>query len=117
MSADGSSQRRISFGGGRYASPTWSPAGNLIAFTKIAGPFRIGVMNASGGGERILTDGWQDEGPSWAPNGQFVMFHRTPRGRGRGSALRRSGQRRHRAHHADPGRRVRPQLVAIEQLI
>jgi TolB protein len=82
MGSDGSQQRRISFGGGRYASPTWSPAGNLIAFTKIAGPFRIGVMNAGGGGERILTDGWQDEGPSWAPNGQFVMFHRTPQGAG-----------------------------------
>jgi TolB protein len=82
MSADGGGQRRISFGGGRYASPVWSPTGNMIAFTKIAGPFRIGVMNAGGGGERILTDGWQDEGPSWAPNGQFVMFHRTAQGAG-----------------------------------
>jgi TolB protein len=82
MGADGSNQRRISFGGGRYASPVWGPTGNLIAFTKIAGPFRVGVMNAGGGGERILTDGWQDEQPSWAPNGQFVMFHRTPQGAG-----------------------------------
>jgi len=40
------------------------------------------VMQAGGGGEKILTDGWQDEGPSWAPNGQFVMFHRTPQGAG-----------------------------------
>ena len=82
MNSDGSSQRRISFGGGRYASPSWSPRGDLIAFTKIAGPFRIGIMSAAGGGEKILTDGWQDEGPSWAPNGQFVMFHRTPQGAG-----------------------------------
>ena len=82
MNSDGSNQRRISFGGGRYASPSWSPTGDMIAFTKIAGPFRIGVMRAAGGGERILTDGWQDEGPSWAPNGQFVMFHRTPQGAG-----------------------------------
>jgi TolB protein len=82
MSREGTGQRRISFGGGRYASPVWSPLGNLIAFTKIAGPFRIGVTSAGGGGERILTDGWQDEGPSWAPNGQFVMFHRTQQGSG-----------------------------------
>ncbi|MCA1654055.1 MAG: Tol-Pal system beta propeller repeat protein TolB [Sphingomonadales bacterium] len=85
MNADGSDQRRISFGGGRYASPVWSPRGNLIAFTKITGQFRIGVMSPSGGGERILTDAWQDEGPSWAPNGQFVMFNRTRQGSGQTS--------------------------------
>ncbi|MCJ8191459.1 Tol-Pal system beta propeller repeat protein TolB [Sphingomicrobium aestuariivivum] len=83
MNADGSDQRRISFGGGQYASPTWSPLGNLIAFTKIGGgQFRIGVMAPTGGGERLLTSAWQDEGPSWAPNGQFVMFHRTTQGSG-----------------------------------
>ncbi|MBA3668381.1 MAG: Tol-Pal system protein TolB [Sphingomonas sp.] len=82
MDAGGSGQKRISFGGGRYASPAWSPRGDMIAFTKIGGAFRIGVMSPSGGGERILTDAWQDEGPSWAPNGQFVMFHRTAQGSG-----------------------------------
>jgi TolB protein len=81
MNADGSNQRRISFGGGRYASPMWSPRGDLIAFTKIAGNFRIGIMNPSGGGEKILTDAWQDEEPSWAPNGRFVMFNRIRQGR------------------------------------
>ena len=83
MNADGSNQKRISFGGGQYASPAWSPQGNRIAFTKIGGgQFRIGVMSPSGGGERLLTSAWQDEGASWAPNGQFVMFHRTDRGSG-----------------------------------
>ena len=83
MDADGSGQKRISFGGGAYASPVWSPRGDLVAFTRIGGgAFRIGVMNSSGGGERLLTNAWQDEGPSWAPNGQFVMFHRTPQGAG-----------------------------------
>jgi len=83
MGADGSGQRRISFGGGRSASPVWSPKGNLIAFTRIGGGgFRIGVMDPSGGGERLLTNAWQDEGPSWAPNGQFVLFHRTAQGSG-----------------------------------
>ena len=86
MGADGSDQRRISFGGGRSASPVWSPKGNLIAFTRIGGGgFRIGVMDPSGGGERLLTNAWQDEGPSWAPNGQFVLFHRTAQGSGNGT--------------------------------
>jgi TolB protein len=80
MNADGSQQQRISFGGGRYATPVWSPRGDLIAFTKVAGNFRIGVMSPSGGGERLLTNDWQDEGPSWSPNGRVLMFFRSGQG-------------------------------------
>ncbi len=82
MNADGSGQRRISFGGGRAATPEWSPEGNLIAFTALGGGFRVGVMRPDGSGRRILTNGWQDEGPSWAPNGRVIHFFRTPRGDG-----------------------------------
>ena len=85
MAGDGSGQRRISFGGGRYATPVWSPRGDLIAFTRIAGNFRIGVMATDGSGERLLTNGWHDEGPSWAPNGRVLIFFRTAQGSGRGS--------------------------------
>ncbi len=81
MNADGSDQQRISFGAGSYATPEWSPRGDLIAFTKMAGNFRIGVMNPSGGGERLLTDSWQDEAPTWAPNGRVIQFFRTSQGR------------------------------------
>ncbi|RDE04605.1 Tol-Pal system beta propeller repeat protein TolB [Sphingomonas aracearum] len=80
MNADGSNPQRISFGGGRYATPVWSPRGDLIAFTKIGGGFRIGVMSPSGGGERLLTDSWHDEGPSWSPNGRVVTFYRATQG-------------------------------------
>ena len=83
MNADGSGQQRISFGGGRYATPEWSPRGDLIAYTKIAGNFRIGVMNPGGGGERLLTDNWQDEAPSWSPNGRVLQFFRTAKGSGK----------------------------------
>jgi TolB protein len=85
MGADGSNPTRISFGGGRYATPAWSPRGDLIAFTKIAGGFRIGVMSPSGGNERLLTDSWQDEQPSWSPNGRVLVFFRSHRG-GAGNA-------------------------------
>ncbi len=81
MNADGSNQQRISFGGGRAATPEWSPRGDLIAFTRIAGNFRIGIMTPSGQNERLLTDSWQDEAPTWAPNGRIIQFFRTTQGR------------------------------------
>jgi TolB protein len=80
MNADGSQQQRISFGSGRYATPVWSPRGDLIAYTKIGGSFRIGVMSPAGGNEKLLTDGSQDEGPSWSPNGRVLMFFRSSGG-------------------------------------
>ncbi len=87
MNADGSNPQRISFGGGRYATPEWSPRGDLIAFTKMSGNFRIGVMTPAGQGERLLTDSWQDEAPTWSPNGRVIQFFRTSQGRGGKSSL------------------------------
>jgi TolB protein len=53
----------------------WSPRGDLIAFTKIVGgQFAIGVMRPDGSGERILTQDFLVEGPTWAPNGRVIMF-------------------------------------------
>ena len=81
MNADGSGQKRISVGGGRYSTPVWSPRGDLIAFTKqLGGRFLIGVMRPDGSGERILTEGFHNEGPTWAPNGRVIMFFRESRG-------------------------------------
>jgi TolB protein len=81
MNADGSGQNRISFGKGRYSTPVWSPDGQNIAFTKQAGgKFAIGVMKPDGSGERILTEGFHNEGPTWAPNGRVVMFFRDTQG-------------------------------------
>ena len=82
MNADGSGQRRISFFGGRAATPEWSPRGDQIAFTHIVGDLRVAVMNPSGGGMRHLTDSWQDEAPTWSPNGRIVQFFRTARNSG-----------------------------------
>jgi TolB protein len=28
----------------------------------------------------MLTDGWQDEAPSWSPNGRVIMFFRSTEG-------------------------------------
>ena len=76
----------VSAGGvrGEWIVPANAPRDKAILYCH-GGGFRIGVMNSSGSGTRLLTNAWQDEGPSWAPNGQFVMFHRTERGSGEGS--------------------------------
>ena len=77
MDGNGANVRRISFGRGRYSTPVWSHRGDLIAFTKQAsGKFHIGVMRPDGSGERILTESFLDEAPTWAPNGRVLMFFR-----------------------------------------
>jgi TolB protein len=81
MPAAGGNAQRISYGDGRYSTPVWSPKGDYIAFTKqTQGQFAIGVMKPDGSGERILTEGFHNEGPTWAPNGLFLMFFRDPGG-------------------------------------
>lgn len=88
MSAGGGGANRISFGQGRYSTPVWSPRGDLIAFTKqMGGRFAIGVMKPDGSGERILTEGFHNEGPTWAPNGRVLMFFRDSGGEGGGPQL------------------------------
>ena len=83
MNADGSNPQRISFGQGSYGTPVWSPRGDLIAFTKQTGSgFAIGVIKPDGSGERILTEGYHNEGPTWSPNGRIIMFFREDRGAG-----------------------------------
>ena len=77
MDSEGGGVKRISFGQGRYATPVWSPRGDLIAFTRInSGTFSIGVMRPDGSGERILTESFLVEGPTWAPNGRVLMYFR-----------------------------------------
>tara|TARA_R110002072_G_scaffold9518_29_gene46065 strand:- start:576 stop:1964 length:1389 start_codon:yes stop_codon:yes gene_type:complete len=83
MNADGSDQQRLSFFGGRAATPEWSPRGDQIAFTHITGDFRVAVMNTNGRNMRYLTNSWQDEAPTWAPNGRIVQFFRTERNTGK----------------------------------
>jgi TolB protein len=92
MNVDGTNVHRISFGAGKNGTPVWSPRGDLIAFTKITPSyFGICVMRPDGSGERQLTHGWQDEGPTWAPNGRVLMYTRTlqsgPNGLGGGSQI------------------------------
>jgi len=75
MSSNGSNVQRITFGKGRYANPVWSPRGDLIAFTRMyQGKFYIGVIRPDGTGERLITNAYHVEGPSWSPNGRVLTY-------------------------------------------
>ena len=79
MPAGGGMGQRISFGDGAYSTPVWSPRGDYIAFTKqTPNGFGIGIIRPDGSGERLLTEGYHNEGPTFAPNGRVLMFFRDP---------------------------------------
>ena len=87
MRSDGSNVKRVTFGKGIYGTPVWSPRGDLIAFTKMhKSKFYIGVMRTDGSGERLLTENYYQEAPSWSPNGRVLVFYREtkagPKGEG-----------------------------------
>ena len=77
MRSDGTQVKRVTFGKGLYGTPVWSPRGDLIAFTKVhKGRFYIGVMRSDGTGQRLLTENYYQEAPSWSPNGRVLIFYR-----------------------------------------
>ena len=88
MRSDGSKVKRISFGKGLYGTPVWSPRGDLIAFTKLhKGKFYIGVMRVDGSGERLLTENYYQEAPSWSPNGRVLIFYRETKSNDKGEGF------------------------------
>lgn len=70
-------RERIRVPAGFADSPTWSPDGGRIAFslTNRAGQSHIWVVNEDGSDPQQLTFGdVVDDHPSWAPNGEFLVF-------------------------------------------
>ena len=88
MKSDGTNVKRITFGSGLYGTPVWSPRGDLIAFTKVRkGRFYIGVMRSDGTGERLLTENYYQEAPSWSPNGRVLIFYRETKSDSKGKGF------------------------------
>ena len=91
-SLDGKTTKRISREQGSYYTPVWSPRGDFIAFTKQqGGQFYIGVMKTDGSNERMISKAFHVEGPTWSPNGRYLMYFKEERtaedGSGGGSSL------------------------------
>ena len=79
-SLDGKNVKRISRESGSYYTPVWSPRGDMIAFTKQeGGQFYIGLMETDGSNERMIAKSFHVEGPTWAPNGRYLLYFKEER--------------------------------------
>lgn len=71
----GGEARRITFNGDYNMSPRISPDGqNLLVVTRRDGQFRIALIDLASGTETLLTQGPDDQSPSFAPNGKQVLY-------------------------------------------
>ena len=51
------------------------------------GRFYIGVMRTDGTGERLLTENYYQEAPSWSPNGRVLVFYRETKAGSKGEGF------------------------------
>src|SRR5471032_890170 len=87
MSAQGESgggpAQRVTFHGGYNTSPRVSPDGKELAYiSRIGGAFKLYVQDLSTGDATGLTDTTRDESPSFAANGQYILYATYVGGRG-----------------------------------
>ncbi|APX78960.1 Tol-Pal system beta propeller repeat protein TolB [Achromobacter insolitus] len=80
--SSGGEARRLTFNGGYNISPRISPDGSTLLYVaRRDGAFRIASLNLSSGAETLLTDGRDDQSPSFAPNGMQVLYAAIQNGR------------------------------------
>jgi len=71
----------VTFEGSYNARPRLSPDGKKLALVHLdRGNYRIAVLDLAGRDLLILSDGRQDESPSFAPNSD-MLFYATRQGR------------------------------------
>lgn len=81
--AQPNSPARVSFEGGYNARPRVSPDGKQLAVVYLdKGNYKIAVIDLGSKAVQILTNGRQDESPSFAPNGATLIYATQDRGRG-----------------------------------
>lgn len=83
VAASGGEPTRVTFSGSYNVSPAISPDGRLLAYIgRDEGRFRVMLHELASGQTRVLTDTARDESPSFAPNGQSILYATVQGGRG-----------------------------------
>ncbi|MGR8978530.1 MAG: Tol-Pal system beta propeller repeat protein TolB [Gammaproteobacteria bacterium] len=73
--SQGGSEKRITFSGDYNARARFSPDGKTIAMVHgNGGDYRIAVMDLATRTINVLTSGPSDESPSFAPNGDMILY-------------------------------------------
>ncbi len=93
IAADGGRATRLTYEGKYNARPRISPDGKQLAVVhNDRGNYRIAVVDVASAWPLVLSDGQQDESPSFAPNGETIIYASRSGGRGVLSAVSADGR-------------------------
>lgn len=93
VAATGGEPQRVSFEGAYNVSPRVSPDGKYLAMIRNdGGRFRVALQDLTNGQVQLLSEGGQDESPSFAPNGRVLLYATRTGGTGALAAVSADGR-------------------------